>query len=134
MVYGRAPSTPITNIIENHIIPTLGDIKLNKLTSMQIQRMYNETKEQGCLRADGIKLYEPLSNSTVRQIYMVLTGILKQAVKDRVIHFNPCDNCRIPKKEKKEMKILLSDEIAPYLDAAKRNGVYPLFLLAAADC
>lgn len=60
---------------------------------------------------------------------MVLSGALKQAVKERIIPFNPCDNCRIPKKEKKEMTILPPEKIGEYLDEAKRLGVYEMFFL-----
>lgn len=65
----------------------------------------------------------------VRHAHMVLSGALKQAVKERIIPFNPCDNCRIPKKEKKEMTILPPEKIGEYLDEAKRLGVYEMFFL-----
>lgn len=65
----------------------------------------------------------------VRHAHMVLSGALKQAVKERIIPFNPCDNCRIPKKEKKEMTILPPEKIGAYLDEAKRLGVYEMFFL-----
>ena len=34
-------------IIEHHIIPAIGAIKLKQLTSIHIQRMYNDVKENG---------------------------------------------------------------------------------------
>lgn len=49
--------------------------------------------------------------------------------KERIIPFNPCDNCKIPKREKKEMHVLPQDKIGAYLDEAKRLGVYALFYL-----
>ena len=118
-----------TNIIENHIIPVLGDIRLTKLQSIQIQRFYNDLKEHGRLDSKAIRTEEPLSSSMVRHAHMVLSGALKQAVKERIIPFNPCDNCRIPKKEKKEMTILPPEKIGAYLDEAKRLGVYEMFFL-----
>ena len=38
---------------------------------------------------------------------LVLSGALKHAVKEHLIPFNPCDNCKVPKKEKREMKVLI---------------------------
>ena len=35
------------NYIENHIIPHLGNTKLEKLTTVQIQKAYNEIKDHG---------------------------------------------------------------------------------------
>ena len=116
-------------MIENHIIPVLGHIQLSKLSSIQIQRFYNDLHTQGRLDNHGNRKYEPLSASTVKHIHAVLSGALKQAVKERIIPFNPCDNCKIPKREKKEMHVLPQDKIGAYLDEAKRLGVYALFYL-----
>lgn len=118
-----------TNQIEKHIIPYIGEIKLSKLTSMHIQRLYNELKERGRLDKNGMRIYEPLSASAVRHIHMILSSCLNQAVKDRLISFNPCENCRIPKLQKKEMVVLPADKMGAYLEAAKQMGVYSIFLL-----
>ena len=125
------PSTAetYTNVIENHIIPELGHIRLSKLTSIQVQRFYNNLRQNGRLDRKGNPIGEPLSASSVKHIHMILSGALKQAVKERIIQFNPCDNCKVPKPEKKEMKILPQDKIAAYLDEAKRLGVYEMFFL-----
>lgn len=125
------PSTAAgyTNMIENHIIPALGHIPLSKLSSIQVQRFYNSLRENGRLDSNGDHKNEPLSASSVKHIHNVLTGALKQAVKERIISYNPCDNCKVPKPEKKEMKVLPQDKIGAYLDAAKRFGVYEMFYL-----
>ena len=117
------------SMIENHIIPVLGHIQLSKLSSIQIQRFYNDLHTHGRLDNHGNRKYEPLSASTVKHIHAVLSGALKQAVKERIIPFNPCDNCKTPKREKKEMHVLPQDKIGAYLDEAKRLGVYALFYL-----
>ena len=36
--------------IEKHVIPRIGDIKLKKLTSREIQKMYKDLQENGRLR------------------------------------------------------------------------------------
>ena len=35
------------NIIENHIVPAIGMVKLKRLTAIQIQQMYNNSKARG---------------------------------------------------------------------------------------
>ena len=60
---------------------------------------------------------------------MVLHQALQQAVNERIINHNPCDNCRIPKLEKKEMKIIPPEQIGAYLQQAKEKGVLPMFYL-----
>ena len=103
------------NIIELHIIPAIGSVKLKQLTSMQIQKMYNELRTGGRVIRSEKQTDKSLSGSYVRHIHMVLHAALKQAMKERLIPYNPCDNCRIPSKEKKEMTIIPPEKLGAYL-------------------
>ncbi len=116
-------------IIEHHIIPAIGAIKLRQLSSIHIQRMYNETKENGRMPRGAKQNDKPLSNTFVRRVHAVLQAALKQAVKERLIPYNPCENCRIPPKDKKEMTILPPEKIGRYLQEAEKYGVLPMFYL-----
>ena len=117
------------NMIENHIVPAIGAIKLRQLSSLHIQRMYNDTKTGGRVRRFEKTTDLTLSNSFVRGIHMMLHNCLQQAVKERLIPYNPCDNCRIPKKEKAEMKIIPPEKVGAYLKEAEQYGVLPIFYL-----
>ena len=118
-----------TNYIEHHIIPGIGHIKLEKLTSRDIQKMYNHIKTNGRVpRYNSVK-EEGLSNRFVRGTHMVLPQALDQAVKERIIPSNPTNGCRIPQLEKKEMKVIAPEQVGSYLNAAKENGVLPMFYL-----
>ena len=69
---------------------------------------------------------------------MVLSSALKQVVKERIIPYNPCDNCRIPPKGKKEMAIIPPEKLGVYLSEAEKYGVLsimqpsPVFIPKAA--
>ena len=125
------PNTAKTyeNMIENHIVPAIGGVKLKRLTAIQIQKMYNDSKTKGRVQRFEKKTDTALSGSTVRRIHMVLSSALKQAVKERIIPYNPCDNCRIPPKEKKEMAIIPPEKLGVYLSEAEKYGVLPMFFL-----
>ena len=125
------PNTAKTyeNMIENHIVPAIGGIKLKRLTAIQIQKMYNDSKTKGRVQRFEKKIDTALSGSTVRRIHMVLSSALKQAVKERIIPYNPCNNCRIPPKEKKEMAIIPPEKLGVYLSEAEKYGVLPMFFL-----
>ena len=43
-----------TNYIENHIIPRIGSVPLNKLTTIQIQRFYNNLQKTGASPAQKL--------------------------------------------------------------------------------
>ena len=115
--------------IEKHVIPRIGDIKLNKLTSREIQKMYKDLQENGRLRNSQRSKQPGLSNSTVRGIHMMLHNALDRAMKERLILRNPTEDCIIPKIQKQEMKILHPEDMKAYLEAAEKRGVLPMFYL-----
>lgn len=117
------------NFIENHIIPNIGQIKLMKLTGTHIQNMYNKEKTEGRVKRFENQIETGLSNRTVRGIHMVLHQALERAVMLGIIPRNPCDNCIIPKKERKEMKTIPAEKVGAYLKAAESIGMLPLFYL-----
>ena len=115
--------------IEQYVIPAIGDIPLNKLTTRDLQKLYNDLQSNGRLRKVQKKKKPGLSNSTVRGIHMMLHNALDRAVKEKLILSNPTENCIIPKIEKQEMKILHPDHISAYLNAAERRNALPMFYL-----
>lgn len=119
------------NYIEKHIVPGIGDIKLDKLTTIQIQQFYNKLKTSGRVqRYEHIELKDKgLSNRFIRGVHGVLNSALEQAVRERLITTNPAEGCKLPKIEKKEMKVLLPEQIGSYLQEANRRGLLPAYYL-----
>ena len=119
------------NYINNHIIPELGNTPLEKLTTIQIQKFYNDLQKSGRIqRYTHIKLKDKgLSTRVVRGIHTLLNNCLEQAVAERLLLANPAKGCRLPKLEKREMKILPEDKIGPYLAEAERRGLLAAFYL-----
>ena len=117
------------NYIEKHIIPRIGKIKLKNLTTLDLQKFYNKTREFGRIqRYDGMKDLS-LSNKTVRGLHAMLRQCLDQAVQERLIPSNPAAGCKLPPKEKKEMQIIPPEKLGAYLRAAEEHGVLPMFYL-----
>ena len=69
------------NYIEKHIVPGIGDIKLDKLTTIQIQQFYNKLKTSGRVqRYEHIELKDKgLSNRFIRGVHSLLNSALEQA-------------------------------------------------------
>ena len=117
------------NYIDKHIIPNIGKIKLNKLTTLDIQKFYNKAKTKGRVkRYEGMKDLS-LSAKTIRGLHAMLRQCLDQAVQERLIPYNPAAGCKLPPKEKKEMQTLPAEKISAYLAAAEEHGVLPMFYL-----
>ncbi|MCX4371979.1 MAG: site-specific integrase [Dysosmobacter sp.] len=117
------------NYIDKHIVPNIGKIKLNKLTTLDIQKFYNKAKTKGRVkRYEGMKDLS-LSSKTIRGLHAMLRQCLDQAVQERLIPYNPAAGCKLPPKEKKEMQTLPAEKISTYLAAAEEHGVFPMFYL-----
>lgn len=119
------------NYINNHIIPQLGDIKLDKLTTIQIQKFYNDLQKNGRVqRYQHIQLKNKgLSVRVVHGIHTLLNNCLEQAVAERLILVNPARGRKLPKMEKREMKVLPEEKIRPYLMEADKRGLLAPFYL-----
>lgn len=91
-------------VIVNHIEPTIGSINLKSLTSTDIQLFLNN------------KFRDGYSSSTVKGIYTILSGALKNAVNVyKYIKVSPIETVTIPKsnetkKNKDALKIISLDE------------------------
>ena len=79
---------------------------------------------QSCMITD---LYAHSSNDVTQK--KPLNNCLEQAVAERLLLANPAKGCRLPKLEKREMKILPEDKIGPYLAEAERRGLLAAFYL-----
>lgn len=117
-----------SNHIKYQIIPEIGHIKLTKLKSRDVQLMYNNVRKNGRVNASS-KKGKGLAASYVQSLHRMFHMCLQRAVKERLIPFNPSDDCVLPKDEKKEMKTLKSEDTKKYLDEAKRREVLPMFFL-----
>ena len=120
-----------TNYIENHIIPGIGSIPLDKLTTIQIQRFYNNLQKSGRVQRKNFPELrdKSLSPRVVRGVHTLLHNCLEQAVAERLILANPAQGCKLPQLEKKEMKILPQEKIGMYLAEAERRGLLAAFYL-----
>lgn len=116
------------NRIYKHIIPEIGKIPLNKLTQSDIQQFYARTKSGG--RKIHTEIYGTgLSDRVIRAIHANCRSALEKAVQEGLIRINPAIGCKLPPKKSREMKVLTPSEIVRFLDRAKEEGYYELFLL-----
>lgn len=72
----------------------------------------------------------PGNGKTKDLAYTVLKSTLKKAVQWKLIPHNPMDAVERPRVDKKEQQVLVEDEAARFLQAAKDNRWYALFYLA----
>jgi len=110
------------SIVETHLKPRLGAIKLDTLAAHTIQSFYNSLSAP-------LEGKNPLSPKTVKNIHGILHKALHQAVANGYIRFNPTDPCVLPKRVKKELKPLDETMIAAFLKAVKGHRFEDLFVV-----
>jgi integrase len=106
------------HMIEPHINPALGRLKLKDLNPVHVRSFYREKLDSG------------LSAATVRKMHSVLRKALKQAVLDGLIPRNVCEAVKPPKVERKEIKPLDREQAKALLEAASADRLEGLYVLA----
>lgn len=94
------------NIVENHIAPHLGAIRLQEIHPLHIQKYYTTLiEEQG------------LSSNTVRRHHDLLSGAFRMAVRQEVLRENPISRVEPPKTVQQAI---------PYYNANDLKRLYTL--------
>ena len=93
--------------LSKRIYPAIGYIKVDKLTSRQIQQFISDL----ALNGKNLQTGKPLSRKTVVHHFSFISDVLSYAVRMEMIHENPCCRVIVPKGEKKEKEIYTLDEV-----------------------
>ena len=96
-VYGsvrRSTYDRDANLVNNHIKPVLGGLKLKKLSSAHVQSFYRDRLDAG------------LSTSTVHKMHDILRRDLAQAAKWHLVPRNVTDAVKPPRPAPKEIRAL----------------------------
>lgn len=101
-------------IIENHITPVIGEIRLQSLTLDMLQDFFNKKAVEVNKRTK-----KPLSVKTLKNMKTMLVTAFKQAIISDIIHRNPAEYITLPKAEKREMRVLTREEQRRLIDYAK---------------
>jgi integrase len=103
--------------LDNHILPALGHIPLQKLTPQNVQAFYTK------------KLKEGLSAKTVRNIHGLLHKALDNALRWGLIPRNVCDAVSLPRKTRYEVQPLTMEQAQQLLIAVRDHKLQGLLTL-----
>jgi integrase len=99
--------------VQHYILPKFGNLKLQNLSTIEIQKWFNELAVKSPLSNN------PLSSKTIRNIYMNLNAALKRAVKLELIKKNPAESIELPKCKKYRAEIYNAEELRLLIEAAR---------------
>jgi len=111
-------------LIRVHLKPSLGNIPLKDLRPEQLQRFYNEKSRNG--RADG---KGGLSAKTLRNLHNMIHEGLEQAIRNNLIVRNVSDAITLPKKYKKDIRVLTLEEETQFIQAIQNERLKAAFIL-----
>lgn len=108
--------------VDTHLKTALGAVRLDDLTTQEIQQFYNSLQ-----RGQGSR--QPLSPKTIRNIHGVFHKALQQAVELEYLRSNPATACKLPRVERAEIKPLDSDAIPRFLSAIKGDPYETVYVV-----
>lgn len=104
--------------IERHIIPCIGEIRLNRLQPKDIQMLYGKLADAG------------LSGTSMRYVHNTLHKALVCAVKGQILQKNAADYVDIPLSSQFEVVPLTPDEAKKLIAASKDTEIHIPIMLA----
>jgi integrase len=108
-----------------HVVPVLGEVKLQGLTPVQLNLFYAHLLESGRRRGGG------LSPKTVRNIHVMLHRALKDAVRWGYLPRNVADAVDPPVGRSAERHVWTPDQLGAFLEHVRADRLYALWLLVA---
>ena len=85
----------------------IGHLRMDKITTRQIQAFINSLSKEGANEING----KPLSPKSIRHNLNLISDIFGYAVKMGIVSNNPCNNVTVPKNQSKEKEIYTPEEV-----------------------
>jgi integrase len=102
--------------VRNHILPSLGRVRLADLTPADVRRLHRESKARG------------LGARSVRYVHLVLSLVLKQAEADGLVARNVARLAKPPGAEKVRIQPFTPAEALKFLDEVRGNEHEALYV------
>lgn len=115
---------------ERFIIPALGHIKLQKLTTQDVQGLLNDMQRNQMNWLEGKTPDHSYSAKYIHNVHGIIHVSLKKAVGIGLISKNVADECTLPKKLAPEIESLTEEQVLAFLDAVAGHEYELLYKIA----
>lgn len=130
------------SVVNNHIIPAIGKVKLDKVTAEHVRRVHAQvlgTPKSLTIRQkpelEWPEDVQMLSSTYALNAHNVLSSAFKVALAEGKMHSNPCAIVKAPLKSTTERKALTLEQaivLLRYLATHKRGAQWATYLLTGA--
>lgn len=103
-------------IYKIHIAPALGKLQVSSINKLMVQRLLNNMSKNG------------LSPNTLAKTKAILYSVFKEAMENRMIAYNPCENITI-RRDKTERRVLSYPEQQTFLEVIRGSRYEMLCIL-----
>ncbi len=104
--------------IKIHVIPSLGNLQLDQIKSMHIQRFVSVLRDKG------------LADSTIKRVFSIVNTCLNYAVKMGILSVNEASKIERLKVNYKKMEIWNIEQINKFLKVAEGHRYHSVFYIA----
>ncbi len=108
-----------------HLLPYLGEIPLASLRAHQIIQAYQR------VQADSATRRRPVGPSTIADAHAMFKSALGDAVRQRMIPFNPADGVELPSYNRPEVEPWAAEDVGVFLDEAAADRLAAMWELIA---
>lgn len=106
----------------SYLKDTIGKKKLKDIRPEHIQKIYNDLNKNG------------YSRNTIELVSVVLSGMYKQAIKNKIIRENPVPLATLPREEEhKEPRVMTLEEQKLFMKYSEDSYLHDMFELALAS-
>ncbi len=106
--------------VTQYINPSMGERKVSDLGALDVDELLGALRKKNC------------STRTLRAVFVTLRAALNFAVQRRIIPISPMNGIKAPKHRSKQIAPLTREQARRFLDTAKDDRLYALYVLALA--
>jgi integrase len=106
-------------IARDHVLPNLGSIRIAQLDAADAQSLVDRMTAAG---------HAP---STVSNALVLLSAVLRQAMRDGLVDRNVASLAVLPKARQRTLPSLTTDQVSAFIEATRGERFWPVWTLAA---
>jgi integrase len=125
--YSPTTTARYNSLLAVHLLPALGDRRLEKIAPREIERLYQSLARSGHRRRPG-----GLSPQTIRNVHVLLKSLFKYARRERFITHNPMNEISGPEAPKRPRQVVGRERLATLATALRRSRYRVPVMLALA--
>lgn len=110
--------------LDNYIIPKFGNIPIQDLSTMQVQKWINELSNESPIS------HKPMSARSVKNIFLNLSAAMQTAERLDLIKKNPCKNVTLPQRKSHQVEVYDEKEIDSLIQCLKGTDMEVPIMLA----